>query len=576
MQTILLMTRTRRRTILIVLFSVVGLLCYARLYFGVDLTDESFYAAVPYEYVLGDHPFVDELNAHPGQSFAFLTYPLVRAYYAVASWDGLVLALRHAYFALVTGVALLFLLLLRRLVEWPWLLAGGLGYMALVPYSVPALSYNTMAAGFLACGFMFGLNYLLVSHARPHICLAGVFHGLAAIAYPPLLLVLPAYAIALWSLRPSTRARTVLTYCLGALVFPTVCGAVILMIGPSNVVHALSFSQVTGVMGGGSVKLKELLFWHPAHWAARVAPAALLAVVAIVAGRKRTRLRRWCIALIPVAGLCVLATGQARLWAGVPFVRSVPFYWSGPWCYWSVLYIILLGLYSWLVVLYELGPSDSRRCLVVWGLVPALFAGGVTAHWSANGFVSAWVGLAPSVLVAAIATGLAARSSRASGEQNHAAWIRLTPVAAVLVAGLLFQWVAAYNEAPIWELTTRVQTGPFRGLYTTPERSALVQGMAADIDAVAAPADTIFFLPDLPYGYLLSAVRPAGPSVWLGDAETNPAVGTWYEEASRTPKLVVDFRRPASAPAQHHLNLWGSSYEAVIVRDSYVIYRLDS
>lgn len=62
-------------------------LCYARLFFGVDFLDEAFYAAIPYRFVLGARPFVDELNI--SQTFAFLTYPLVRLYVSLYSTNGL-------------------------------------------------------------------------------------------------------------------------------------------------------------------------------------------------------------------------------------------------------------------------------------------------------------------------------------------------------------------------------------------------------------------------------------------------------------------------------------------------------
>ena len=571
------MTRIQRRTILIALASLVGLLCYGRLYLGVDLFDESFYAAMPYEYVLGNRPYMDELNVHPGQSFALVTYPLVRAYHAVASQDGLILALRHAYFAFVCGVAALSVLLLRRVVPWPWLLAGGLGYMSLVPFSLPTLSYNTLAAGFLAYGFIVGLNYLIVSHAKPLLCVTGFCHGMAAVAYPPLLLVLPLYAIVLGLLRPGTRIRCAVYYALGALFVLSVWGAVMLIIGIDNVSHAFAFNRemAAGTAGaaGTASKLREVLLIGPANWAARVAPAALLAIVAILAGRKRRSLRRWCLGLIPVAGLCLLATGDQSPFLSVPFYRSVLLYWSGPFCYWSVLYIILLALYAWLVALYELEPSDTRRCLFLWGLVPALCAGVVTAYSSANGFVSAWVGLAPSVLIACVATGLAARSSPAPSRRPQAALLRLTPVVAVLVAGLLFQWTAAYVEAPMLQLTARVQTGPYRGLFTTPQRRALVQGLAADVGAIITPTDKILFIQPSPGGYLLSTAQPAGPSVWLQGAETNPAVRAWYQETGRTPTVVVNVSPTPSTPLQRRLSLWGYAYHAVCVRDAYVIYR---
>ena len=151
----------------------------------------------------------------------------------------------------------------------------------------------------------------------------------------------------------------------------------------------------------------------------------------------------------------------------------------------------------------------------MWGLVPAMCAGVVTAYASANGFVSAWVGVAPTVMIACIATGLSARSPVARSVGRKGVWLGAASVVVVITAGLVFQWVAAYSEAPMRQLTARVQSGPYRGLLTTPERRAFVQGLSADIGAVARPSDRIQVLGLSPAGYLLSPVPPAGASVWL-------------------------------------------------------------
>ena len=73
----------------LVAIAVIGL-TYWRLYYGVDLTDESYYVAVPYRLVLGAHPFVDETGGADLPA-SFLIYPFIRAYYAVTGTTGIVL-----------------------------------------------------------------------------------------------------------------------------------------------------------------------------------------------------------------------------------------------------------------------------------------------------------------------------------------------------------------------------------------------------------------------------------------------------------------------------------------------------
>src|SRR5271154_313747 len=73
---------------------------YWRLYYGVDFTDEAWYVAVPYRFVLGGRPYVDELSV-PQTSAAVVLYP------ALAGRTGLVLFVRQLHFlvALAAGGA---------------------------------------------------------------------------------------------------------------------------------------------------------------------------------------------------------------------------------------------------------------------------------------------------------------------------------------------------------------------------------------------------------------------------------------------------------------------------------------
>ncbi len=48
----------------VAIFGITALAVYARLYFGIDFTDESYYAALPYAFSLGHRPLQDELAIH--------------------------------------------------------------------------------------------------------------------------------------------------------------------------------------------------------------------------------------------------------------------------------------------------------------------------------------------------------------------------------------------------------------------------------------------------------------------------------------------------------------------------------
>src|SRR5580700_10165291 len=76
---------------------------YWRLSYGVDFTDEAWYVAVPYRFVLGGRPYVDELSV-PQTTAAVLLYPFLWAYHALAGRTGIVLFVRHLHFLVALGV----------------------------------------------------------------------------------------------------------------------------------------------------------------------------------------------------------------------------------------------------------------------------------------------------------------------------------------------------------------------------------------------------------------------------------------------------------------------------------------
>ena len=77
--------------------AVALVLTWRRLFFGMDLQDESYYILVPWRWALGDKPFVDEENL--AQVVGFLEYPFIKAFEVLRGGDvtGLVLYGRHLY-----------------------------------------------------------------------------------------------------------------------------------------------------------------------------------------------------------------------------------------------------------------------------------------------------------------------------------------------------------------------------------------------------------------------------------------------------------------------------------------------
>jgi hypothetical protein len=133
-----------------------------RIQYGVELTDESFYLATARQFAMGGRPLVDSWSAL--QSSAWLVSPLVRVWEAaVGGSGGLVLAMRWGYVALSLAAAAATIALLRRAFSLRLALVASGATLVMVPFVLPALSYNTLAIGLVAIGSS------LVAHAFPSV-----------------------------------------------------------------------------------------------------------------------------------------------------------------------------------------------------------------------------------------------------------------------------------------------------------------------------------------------------------------------------------------------------------------------
>ena len=193
-----------RQALAITAVVVVSVLTYARLYFGIDFTDESFYVAVSYRLALGGRPLIDETNVAQLTS-SLLLYPFVKIYATVAGLTGIVLYMRHLYFFFSVGASVALFAALRRCQHDGALSATlAASTVAIVPFSIYALSYNTFARDFFAVGCLLGVSWL-VDRKRRYLAAAGTALGLAVFTYPPFAPAVACFFIVtyLWS-RPRT------------------------------------------------------------------------------------------------------------------------------------------------------------------------------------------------------------------------------------------------------------------------------------------------------------------------------------------------------------------------------------
>jgi len=531
---------------------------YWRLYYGVDFTDEAWYVAVPYRFVLGGRPYVDELSV-PQTTTAVVLYPFVWAYHALAGRTGIVLFVRQLHFLIATAVGVAVGVSLRRVAGLGIATLAGVAAFAFVPFDIPSVSYDSLGSGLFTAGTLLG--FLALSRPRARLW-AGICLGLAAFAYPPLLLAVAAScALRLLLARGGRRGEALVA--LPALAIPVLgFGALVALAGLHQVVSDYRRSSRFLGQAGGVTKLHLIA----THLGATTFPlwylaAAGLALLALSWARGWGRIAALLVVALP---LTVLPPRLTTFSTSLDFVAHVGF-----------------------VALPLLGGLWRRREAVelfvaVW--VPALLAGLLTSYSSANGGVNFGVGFFPAVIVTLV-------FSAWSIDELVATRLPFELAPALIVATLLLYVgiVPVYRDAGLSTLHARVTAGPYAGLFTNRAKRSFLGRLGRDLAGVNAGC-TIAFFDDFPAGYLLTPARPDTNAVWTA---TVPRRLTFayhqdlvrYYDRHGFPDVVVLMRRipfalPRSARRERYkaadpliVAIRSHGYRRSARRIDYVVYR---
>jgi hypothetical protein len=579
--------------------AVALVLTWRRLFIGMDLQDESYYILVPWRWALGDKPFIDEENL--AQVAGFLEYPFIKVFEVLRGGDvtGLVLYGRHLYLVLMLLVATAVFLALRRLVRWELALPVAVVYVTYIFWETPQLSYNTMAGALLSLGAALGVWVVVHGGGRRWAFGSGLAFGLAVVAYPTLLFVMPFVAVFL-ALSLGARSVRLVSHLFsergepdapgpptgrtawialsawvgGGLTVLVPIGLYMLSFGLAALERSLSYTMAVAEsldQLGGAPKAYEVTggFWRFMWSAPYLLVAALLVYLVYL---------RW-----PRTGRVVLALVPLALWrAGQhAMLDSAGF---------AIVYAFMAP-YLYLFVPRRWREAGAR--LLYWVWVPALLAGAMTAFTSAAGYLNGAVGFLPALMVSGVFLAWSlesvtspeeeppratARSSSPGTEQGPLPWLALAALCAVVLATLVFQFQFQQREVPYASLTERFDSGPWWGIAVTPERYAQMNAFAADLSAQTRPGDRLLIFYQSPGYYLFWPGDISANSYWLANSDT----------LAPLPQSTVDFyRRNHVVPtvAVHLLVTEGMSdarlagacgglgYPPVLVRPRYSVQR---
>lgn len=544
--------------------TALGVLRY-RLPYGAGNRDEAFYSAMPYSFLLGNRPYVDELALH--QNAGILMLPFFRVYLAiVGSADGIILFNRYLYFAYVSICSVVAYRLARRVTGPATACCAAALIVAFAYCNLFALSYNTIGAFSFFCGVVCTASALL--RARPGFRLFGasLLFLAAMFSYPGMAPAVGVYlcVVVLWLVRKTPRATLwhgLLGLGAGMVVtLSTVCG-LLSWLGKAGIERLRAFSQS---MGYAQNTLSKLDFVHSDVWPWRW---ALLAFGALFVA-------------IPLA----IRLAGRWLWLAAPLL--VPAY-----------------LYAYSMGVNMSKPTAATICLTALPvLAPACLA--LNRRWEHAGLVLQMLWL-PSVLsmvciACSSANGISASSLGVLGallagvlglsalladvrRQGRAHWFCAGLVFASLFCCMLYHecysmFLGVYDDSPSFAThTTRVHHGPMRGCIASPFDARVLETVDKDLKSLAPHAKTITVFDAFATGYLSTRLQPRTFTTWvlwmMKPAYTKQVVKQTFGNRANVPDLVLAIH--VDDGARHYWQKYLEHYHAAIRRPElhYIIWQ---
>ena len=472
-----------------VTLAVVGI-TYWRLWYGVDLTDESFYVALPYRFALGARPFVDETTV--AQQAGLLVFPFVWLYHLVAGVDGVVLYVRHLQFllSLLVGAAI-FVSLRSVLRSGAAALLLACTAVAFAPFDIHSLSYNTIGGGLFTAGCVLGYLSLRPATSVAWLVVAGVLSGLAVFAYPSLVVaVVVCFGLRLALAPPRWRSEIVGFGVPALVVGCAAMGSVVGVAGLHNVVSGYRRSSDYLGHSGGIDKIGDVFDhgWSTLHFWYLVLPALVLLGALWHWQRRLAPLVLVPLPLLVLSGSLYHSFDSPAYTATLEYVAHYG------------------GLALPLLVLVWPRPEARRLFAAVW--VPALVAGFATAYSSNNGAVNFGIGFFPATLVTTAFLLWALQDSLAAAPTPLVWPAVIVPALLVVLGG------AVYRDGPISNLTTAASSGPYAGIRTSLNKELFLEQFRRDLARIGPHCRIVFFR-DFPAGYLLAAKRGDTNSAWI-------------------------------------------------------------
>ena len=477
----------------------IGLILFWRCFYSVNTTDEAYYVGTVYRLWFGDGMLCDEWNPTQ-QMCSFWLYPFYALFRLIlGSNDGMILAFRLLY---IVFQLLISIYLYGKLKRFGMISSFGIFfYLLSTAFNINSLSYNTMANSCLLA-----LLSTLAMMEKPdwkNCIWCGIFASIVVMANPYAVFAYVLYGVgcALTSLIAKQQNRKVpVSLQFGMFVKMSLTAAAVLVVFLIFTFQNATLERITKnlpyIIGDQEhyqrwgVKISDYFRYFKEYYLGSVIVPLLVSAVALI-DKKRVE--------------------HGRIYMGIAMLSVLPYMvYHGLISDYVPVNLVTVPICFLGIPAYVVSKERLKKIFYVW-YVPAMIYPFIVQITSNTGPLAVSAGF---VTAGAAAVLLAAFWAK---EQDAKLWgfvtygVVILQLAMMLMLRITYVWA----DAPVSELTTKVERGPAKGLYTTAEAEQYYDEVYDDLDALNMKEDDGFLVIGAdPMLYLYADREVASYSTW--------------------------------------------------------------
>lgn len=567
----------------------------SKAFFGMDWSDETYYAALSNRIAMGDVPFREIWDIH--QTSAFLTAPIIFFYRQFTGGTaGIVLYLRFIYLIAQGMIAAFTFYAFKKQCSVFLSAVTALCVFIFAPFSIAAPSYNTMAASFLWCALLPLIDILSQDNNKINIrknptgklfSLSGFFFALCVFAYPGMILcavpLLPCFVLsckisgcktwkaALWCFSGiAVIALPLVFYFLFKTGFHDIIAFIPRLFGEES--H------------DESAKSAFLLNYFQDLKKALRLPYLFLSSAALFLILRYTGHKRLSLYFISAFAAAYLIIIAYRLYqTGLPASAN--------------LFVLHAALFAPLI--FAAFPRETTKpFLLIW--LPSLFASLAVYLCSNNRINGAsypfFIGMMAIPIMLSFAFDACRNCNNENADINKNGITnlfdldkfflynkknRVRTVSALafvfLICLFVFRIGIVYRDGNLPKLNTQLKTGPCTGIYTTAQNAAVYSKLISDINSDVSGKDRILFIQCAPYAYLVAG-RCSSHTVWYTHPESVRLLDYYRLNPAKKPDKIiifnesVGFNNRMSGDSLPVMDFITKNYKAVSEKQYYTLY----